>query len=59
MYRNKSENFQILAVLATALYHDLVRKNLFRSLQVLINSSVCLLSDMFVFIQELFDTDTA
>ena len=28
MYRNKSENFQILAVLTTALYHDLVRKNL-------------------------------
>ena len=29
---NKSENFQILVVLTTALYHDLLRKNL--SLQI-------------------------
>ncbi len=56
MYRNKSEHFQILAVLTTALYHDLVRKHFsVQIFAVLINSSVCLLSGMFVFIQELFE----
>ena len=44
-------------MLTIALCHDLVRKKFICSdlLQVLINSSVCLLNDMFVFIQELFE----